>query len=181
MAGLGMPLDDDVRGWLDEARDAIAFAARQRQLVPRDFAATMILVLSSGFQTLVAQVGDGCAALREASSTDWQVPLWPDHGEYASTTSFVTDDPEARLRVSRVDAPVAAVVMLTDGLERLALDFATLTPFAGFFDAVSAPAVASRSVGRDVPLSRQLADYLGGESICARTDDDKTLITAALR
>jgi hypothetical protein len=177
--GGALPNDEAVLQWVDRVRDRISFAARQRSSTPRDFAATMIAVLSDGDQTLVAQVGDGCAALKDAQSGDWRIPLWPDHGEYASTTTFVTDDPEAKCRIHREQSDVSIVAVLTDGLERLAIDFAAGLPFAGFFDGVSRPVIASTAQGRDRPLSMHLEEYLNGEAICSRTDDDKTLVVAA--
>jgi hypothetical protein len=72
-----------------------------------------------------------------------------------------------------------AVVLLTDGMERLVLDFETQSPHGPFFDRIFAPVERSKAVGRDGQLSRSLADYLMGEAINARTDDDKTLVVAA--
>jgi hypothetical protein len=141
----------------------------------------MIAVLSNGSQTLIAHVGDGCAVVQDASSGTWRVPLWPDHGEYASTTTFVTDDPEAKCRILRDEGDLSAIAVLTDGLERIAVDFARLQPFAGFFDGMARPVATSTAEGRDYELSAMLKEYLDGETICSRTDDDKTLVVASRR
>jgi hypothetical protein len=176
-----LPVDDEVRMWVDQIRDRIAVAASQRDKTPRDFAATMIAVLSDGSKTLIAQVGDGCAVVKDVAGEEWRVLLWPDHGEYASTTTFVTDDPEAKCRIVREDGAVSALAVLTDGLERLALDFSTQKAFGGFFDAVSNPVLTSAAIGKDGPLSDMLKQFLESEAVCARTDDDKTLVVAARR
>lgn len=176
-----LPTDEEVRAWVDRVRDRISYAARQRAKAPRDFAATMICVLSDGRKTLIAQVGDGCAVLKDLDASEWRIPLWPDHGEYASTTTFVTDDPEARCRIVREDSEIAAIAALTDGLERLALDFAHQKPSGGFFDGMARPVASSTAQGKDAPLSAMLKQYLEGEAVCARTDDDKTLVIAARR
>jgi hypothetical protein len=176
-----LPTDEEVGAWVDRVRDRISYAARQRGKTPRDFAATMISVLSDGRRTLIAQVGDGCAALKAAGTAEWRIPLWPDHGEYASTTTFVTDDPEAKCRIVREDAEIFAFAALTDGLERLALDFSCERPSGGFFDGMAKPVSASSALGKDAPLSSMLKQYLEGEAVCSRTDDDKTLVIAARR
>jgi hypothetical protein len=141
----------------------------------------MICVLSDGRRTLIAQVGDGCAVVKDAGVCEWRIPLWPDHGEYASTTTFVTDDPEAKCRIARDESELVAIAALTDGLERLALDFSSQRPSGGFFDGMAKPVAASTAQGKDAPLSVMLKQYLEGQAVCARTDDDKTLVVAARR
>jgi hypothetical protein len=174
-----LPEDESVYAWIDQVRDCITFAATKRGKIPRDFAATLIAVLTDGTETLIAQVGDGCAVLRDAVSEEWEVPLWPAHGEYASTTAFVTDDPIAQCRIHRRENAIAGLAMMTDGLERLALDFQSKKPFPGFLDAMSNPVIAASNPGKDSRLSARLKEYLEGDAICSRTDDDKTLVVAA--
>ena len=109
------------------------------------------------------------------------MPLsWPSQGQYASTTFFVTDD-ELQLRISRFNTPLRTLALLTDGLERLALDFATTAAHVPFFSAIAAPVQASVAQGRDSRLSEALRSYLGSDRINERTDDDKTLLVAVLR
>ena len=166
---------------MTDARDRITTAAKNRDKTARDFATTMICVISDGTETVVAHVGDGCAVVQDASDRAWHALSWPSHGEYASTTFFMTDDPQPKLVIRRRSQPISAIVAFTDGLERLALEFATERPHAPFFDAIIGPVAASRVVGRDDALSAALARYLDGDAINARTDDDKTLLVAAYR
>jgi hypothetical protein len=174
-----LPDEESVLTWIDQIRDRINFAAAKREKLPRDFAATLIAVISDGTDTLIAQVGDGCAVLRARASQEWTIPLWPDHGEYASTTSFVTDDPFAKCRIHRSRCEIEGLAMMTDGLERLALDFQAKKPFPGFLDAMAKPIISAPNNGKDATLSTLLKNYLEGDAICSRTDDDKTLVVAA--
>jgi len=155
----------------------IAVVASRRGLPQREFAATLVCLVSSGAETVVAHVGDGCAAVKEVDTGRWVAPSWPDHGEYASTTYFVTDD-ELKLRVSRHEGDISAAAAFSDGLERLALDFSAVQPFDRFFDGIIAPVAASAILGRDATLSRQLKSYLSSSPVNERTDDDKTLVIA---
>lgn len=173
-----LPEDDAIWGWIDEVRDLVVLAAERRGVVPRAFASTLVGVLATPARTLVMHVGDGVAALRLADDPNWNVPLWPAHGEYASTTFFVTDEPAPRLRVQRLEQPASAVVAMTDGLERLALNFSDQQPHSPFFDAIIKPVIAAPA-GRSRELSSQLQNYLDSEPINSRTDDDKTLVLAA--
>ncbi|RYH63903.1 MAG: hypothetical protein EON54_07250 [Alcaligenaceae bacterium] len=163
-----LPSDEAIHGWVDQVRDRIHFAAAQRDSSLREFAATMIAIVSDGTETLIVQVGDGCAALKHEGEMEWLVPIWPDHGEYASTTSFITDERGASLRILRDHAPVSAFAVMTDGLERLALDFAAAKPFNGFFNGVWLPLLDSTVAGCDRPLSNSLRDFLNGGQVCAR-------------
>jgi hypothetical protein len=169
------PLDETGPApWLSAARSAIAAAAETRGLAPRDFAATLILAVSDGAATLVAHVGDGGAVA--LGPEGWHALSWPETGEYAGTTHFLTDDPPA-LRVTRHDGPVRALALFTDGLERLVLDFAAQQPHAPFFDRMTAP-LSRSGPGRDRALSRALGDWLESPAVAARTDDDRTLLLA---
>jgi protein phosphatase 2C-like protein len=102
---------------------------------------------------------------------------WPEHGEYASTTFFITDDPEPTCRVLFRDESVDELALFSDGVEHLVLDFAAHTAFAPFFNKMFAPLHGS-CTGRDRMLSRSLRRFLDGPSVCEKTDDDKTLILA---
>ncbi|TVQ58542.1 MAG: protein phosphatase 2C domain-containing protein [Rhodobacteraceae bacterium] len=174
---VGALADDAPAAWLAAARARIAFAATARDLRPRDFAATLALAVSDGVDTLVAHVGDGAVVGRDADG--WRALSWPDGGEHAGATFFLTDENPA-LRVIRAEAPVDALALLTDGIERLVLDFAALEPHAPFFDRMTAP-LATAAPGRDAALGRALAAWLGAEAVAARTDDDRTLVLALRR
>ena len=164
--------------WIDEARDRIYTVAHRRSLVPRDFASTVICAIAVADQLVVAHIGDGCLVVHDKTNNVWVAPTWPDHGEYASTTRFITDDPCPALRISRHVGPVDALVMFTDGLERLALDFATVTPHTPFLSGICGPLYGTSTKGRNHPLSEKLKTYLGSPAVNARTDDDKTLVLA---
>jgi hypothetical protein len=173
--------DELIWSWVTDARGRIATAAMKRGLTARDFASTMICTISDGSTTLVAHVGDGSLVVQDASDHSWHALSWPSHGQYASMTFFITDDPQPHLLIHRHPRPISAMVAFTDGLERLALDFAAEKPHAPFFQAIVAPVAASNAVGRDGALSAALARYLNSEPVNARTDDDKTLLVAVHR
>ena len=94
-----------------------------REKARRDFAATLIGCVAQIDGVAVIHIGDGACAVRLRNEIDWRVASWPSQGEYASTTYFVTDDPEPRTSVSYLGGEVAEVALFSDGLERLALDF----------------------------------------------------------
>jgi hypothetical protein len=168
---------DIAREWLDEIRDRIISAAQSKDALPRDFASTLIGSIISDHEAIFVHVGDGASVFRAVSNPDWQVPTWPAQGEYAATTSFVTDDPQPSIQFCFVDRPIGELAVFSDGLERLVLDFSSHTAHAPFFEKMFAP-LDNALVGRNRDLSRALKRFLDGPSVCDRTDDDKTLILA---
>lgn len=160
--------------WLDDIRDRISRAAKELGATPRDFAATLVAGLITPTHAAFIHVGDGAAVFRLVDNDEWQVGSWPAHGEFASTTHFVTDDPEPKVIVSHVDAAVGEVSIFTDGIERLVLEFSNQTPFSPFFNKVFG-AFRDSSSGRDRNISRQLSVLLESPSVCEKTDDDKTI------
>ena len=136
------------------------------------------MALSNGQETLVAHIGDGGIVARLADGGTWQALSWPDHGEYASTTRFVTDEPPTPLRTHITRQPIDALALFSDGIERMVLDMATQTPFARFFSTMAAP--LPKEPGKAHTLSSQLKAYLDSETVNSRTDDDKTLVMAVL-
>lgn len=170
--------DADLAACFETARAMLKAAAAARGLTPRDLATTALLALSDGETTLAGHVGDGAAVARDAEGR-WRALSWPAAGEHAGATYFLTDEALA-FRAARLDAPVTALALLTDGLERLTLDFAAAAPHAPFFDRMAAPLAALAAPGRDAALSRALGAWLASEPVAARTDDDRTLLLAAL-
>jgi hypothetical protein len=93
-------------------------------------------------------------------------------------TEFVTD-PNAsdRLGFECENLAVGDLALFSDGLERLALDFALRQPHGPFFTPLF-PYLHRRPEGHQVELEEQIAAFLGSERVNAQTDDDKTLILA---
>ena len=168
---------DIIRSWIDEIRDKIGLAAQDRNSEPREFAATMVAAIVSDRNAVVAHIGDGACVVRRRDQTEWEVPSWPAHGEYASSTYFITDDPEPSLQFTTIAEPISEIAIFSDGLERLALDFTAFRASEKFFDPMFAPISVERT-GRNRALSKTLRTFLASPKITARTDDDKSLLLA---
>jgi hypothetical protein len=68
---------------------------------------------------------------------------------------------------------VDEVALLTDGLQSLALRFASREAHGPFFEPMF-----ERLRGPEQPSESELAAFLGSGPVNARTDDDKTLVLA---
>lgn len=172
-----LPSNDDVDGWVEEARVRVLDAADRRGLPARDFATTVVMAVSNGTDTVTAHIGDGAIVSRCAATAEWTALSWPQHGEYASMTSFITDD-ELSLRLVTTAGDLDHIGVFTDGIERLALDFTAGTPHAPLFDSIAQPLGGSTNNGETSAMSTALAAFLDSDNVNARTDDDKTLILA---
>lgn len=176
-----LPEATEIDSFLDAVRDRIYLAATKREVAPREFAATLVMLITNGTNSLFAHIGDGCAVVYDKDSETWIAPSWPDHGEYASTTFFVTDEPIPKLRTGCLATNISVVVVFSDGIERLALDFSSKLPHTKFFDAIAKPVQDSLESGRNTKICSMLKSYLASENINSRTDDDKTLVIAAVK
>lgn len=170
-----LPGEETVQCWMDELRDRLSAAAGHRGLTRRQFAATLIMLVILDDQVMALQVGDSALVGRRTDDT-WEALCWPENGEFASTTYFVTDDPEARLHVTRRPLEHDAFALFSDGLEAVALDHSTQQPFVRFFDPMFRAVDEASGMGRLASLSDALGQYLDCPRLCERTDDDKTLI-----
>ena len=174
---LTLPDDDELADWIDQLRDTITTIADRRNSTRRQFAATLAAVLISPDEVLTMQVGDSAVVGRQG--TEWNVLCWPENGEYANSTYFVTDDPEPRLNVTRRPCDHDAFAVFSDGVSDLALSYLKQAAHRRFFDPMMRPIDNSPGEGRLAELSAKLGAYLASPSVCRRTDDDKTLILIA--
>jgi len=170
------PTDEDIWGWVDQAREIISLSAERMVASRRDFSATLVAVIASDTETITLHIGDGAAVCN--FDGQWTVPSWPAQGEYASTTFFVTDDPAPELRITRLPIRANALALFSDGIERLVLRFADETVSASFFDKLCTTVRSRGRAGASDNLNAALRRYLDGPAINERTDDDKSLIVA---
>jgi hypothetical protein len=136
-----------------------------------------MLALVSENSAAFAQIGDGAIVIRDGE--DYRVVFWPEPGEYANETDFLTDERFADLvRMETIPNSIVEVAAFTDGLQRLSLDYAAQGPYQGFFR----PAFdALRSTVDTELLQQPFRDFLDSPRINERTDDDKTLVLALRR
>ncbi|MEM5440179.1 PP2C family serine/threonine-protein phosphatase [Paraburkholderia diazotrophica] len=158
---------------VDAVRIAIHDRATEGGSSMRDFACTVVGAIVGPEKALYFQIGDGAIVARRSGMLE--CVFWPDGGEYANTTFFITDqDAQAHLQY-RIDDRPEELALMTDGLQRLALVFASKTVHAPFFDSMFA-VLRTASVEACDELSGSLATFLNSEPVNSRTDDDKTLV-----
>ena len=139
------------------------------------FATTLTCAIATRQWLAVAQIGDGVAVAQDEAG-ELFLTLTPQRGEYANETAFLTMDQALdHVEIKIYHQPVQALVLMTDGLIRLAMNVSINTPHPPFFQPLLtfATQISSNTQAQD-----QLAGFLSSERVCARTDDDKTLVLA---
>lgn len=150
----------------EDARAAVEAAAGGEA---RGYATTLLALIATRNRVAAAQIGDGAVVI------DGRVALKSHKGVHANETNFITQKGvvpyvyAARKRVKRV-------ALMTDGLERLALQFKgeNRQAFKPFFESVFRWLRKSDGEKRMAELS----GFLSSDMVRSRTDDDVTLLLA---
>jgi serine/threonine protein phosphatase PrpC len=168
---------------LEAVREAIKDRATEDGSGSRDFACTLLAAIIGLDRAAFLQVGDGVIVRKdEAAPGGWSWVFWPDRGEYANTTCFVTSpDAIERLQFTAIDGAVDEVALLSDGIQNMVLNMRERIAHPTFFERLSTPLRTRPSAGYDDEHSKAIADLFYSEMVNRRTDDDKTLVIASRR
>ena len=168
--------DDRIRGWIIASRDAIGSEAANTGKQLKDYACTLIGAVIGKDRAVFFQIGDG--AIVVSTDGEYQTIFWPEQGEYANTTFFVSDDTcLERLNILHSASSPAEIALFTDGLQNLVLSFSQKKAHAGFFRPLFEALRKDPDNGFS-GFSGQLDNFLARDDISARSDDDKTLVLA---
>ncbi|MDB5352854.1 MAG: Protein phosphatase [Planctomycetota bacterium] len=168
------PTREVIESWVDAARARVLEEAAANATTPRELACTFLAAIVGETWAAFAQIGDGVIVFD--GSQGYELAFWPDNGEYANTTRFLTeDDYRQNLRIEIVERRVTELAVLTDGLQMLALDFGQAKVHDRFFT----PLFRTVRNGPDTEVLRaSLLEFMDSKRVNDRTDDDKTLLLA---
>ena len=168
---------DRVGELFTSARNALLLEAQAMGVPARQLACTALLAIVGTESSAFAQIGDG--AIVAGVGDELRVLFWPAPSEYVNTTDFLTDETYlTAIQCGVVSERLTDLAILTDGLQRLALDFQTQTPYRAFF----APMFRQLRSGLPIESLRgHFHSFLDSVAVNARTDDDKTLVIASRR
>jgi hypothetical protein len=175
----------DARDAVGTATIAAAFAAARERVLAlaaeeardvRDYASTLLLAVATPDATLAGQIGDGAIVIDDGAL---RAATWPQQGEYANVTHFLVQDDALERLVTVELGPARRIAVFSDGLQSLALQYESQSPyepfFAPFFDYLESAAKP------DAEVEDELRAYLDSAGVNARTDDDKSLVLAVRR
>ena len=164
------------------ARAAVEAEAEREGQPLRSYASTLLIAVADATSGAALQLGDGVIAVRRNDDDGWTWVTWPQKGEYANTTRFLTEpEVETVWEIAPLGPDVLEVAVMSDGLEGLALNFAERAAHDSFFEGLLAPLRKSRSQGEDLRLSTTLTEFLASPRVADRADDDLSLVIASRR
>jgi hypothetical protein len=186
MAQLGVragrkDFNDVLREAAAVARQRVLEEAITRGITPRDLACTLLAAIVAPIGGAALQIGDGAIVIAEHPLA-WRCVFWPQKGEYANSTHFLSDEASLdKAEVTLLPDDVLDIALLSDGLEALAVHFASRKAHEPFFRAGFAPLHAVDTAGESASLSTALTKLLASPQVRSRTDDDASLILATRR
>lgn len=170
---------ETVKSWITTIQNALEEEARAASRERRDFACTILGLVAGESCAACLQIGDGVIVLADSEERAYGYVFWPDRGEYANTTHFVTeDDAIEHLQFDSVKRRVVEAALLTDGLQSIALNYQQRSAHEPFFRGLFTP-IRTAEEGCSRELSDSLAAFLSSPRVNEKTDDDKTLVLAS--
>lgn len=164
-----------------QAREAVVSEAIKQGSDPRSFASTLLVLMLVPDGGAALQIGDGVMVVSDRGN-GWSWVFWPQRGEYANTTYFLTDDDAIeRIQVEPLPGEISDIALMSDGLEPLALHYASKTVHDPFFSGIFRPLFQSDGADEVFHLSESLQQFLSSDQVGSRTDDDVSVILATRR
>jgi len=167
-----------VARWIEEFRNEVILLADGEGVSEKEFACTLIGAVVGASCAAFFQVGDGAVVFSVSEGGPYSLAFWPERGEYENVTYFATQSTFAeQLQFLLLEEPVSEIGLLSDGLQRLALNYQTRAAHSPFFGGFF-PRVRSTSESELSAMNERLSSYLNSDKVNERTDDDKTLVLA---
>lgn len=156
-----------------EARSRLVECAKAANQSLHDFATTLLVLVLAPSWLVTGHIGDG-AIVVQFDDGRLETISPPTNGEYVnSVTPLTADDYKLHIRVRVERTAVDRAALLTDGLQLLCINLASMVPYAPFFiplfEAIGGVLDADST-------TFQLIHFLESERVSAKTDDDKTLV-----
>jgi hypothetical protein len=165
------------RKWLASVREALSAVAETEGHDLRDYSCTLLGAIVSGSGSAYIQIGDGAIVVSTEEAGEYSWIFWPQHGEYANSTNFLTQENASEVLQFETGPAVQEIALFSDGIERLVLDLAARTVHSPAFRPIF-NWLAGTAPDRANGQSPALIAYLSSDQVNNRTDDDKTLVMA---
>jgi hypothetical protein len=143
----------------------------------KECACTLLIAILIDGKGYFAQVGDGAWVVEVRNR--FECATWPQQGEFANETIFLTSEKALEtIQIVEEDRGITFFSGFTDGIQRLALHYASRSAHPPFFNYLKSGLSSNQE---DELLTAALKTYLASDRINLRTDDDKTLVIGLWR
>lgn len=164
--------------WLEYFQRRIVEMAKEEKKTPRDFATTLVATIAGEKCAVFFQIGDGGIVISmSGAAKSYRFALPPHESEYVNMTDFLTDvDANEKLKFAKVDEKLEDIILFSDGIYSVAVDYQTNQPHEPFLMPMIAPL---RNGNNTNGLNEKLENFLASPKLNEKTDDDKTIILAS--
>ena len=177
-ASLKSLTQDFGRLWISYFQQKIAERAEQNKKELRDYASTLVGAVIGKNTAAFYQIGDGGIVFSQSGApASYRFAIAPVEAEYVNVTDFITDEAAAeRLRFELVEEKIEDLILFSDGIYAVAVDYQKSAPHEPFLMPMIAPL---RNGANGNGLNEKLENFLASPKINEKTDDDKTIILAS--
>ena len=170
--------EDFGKFWIEFFQAKIKLIADEKKEEIRDFASTFIGAIVGENATVFYQVGDGGAVFSaDGKPESYQFGIEPSESEYVNATEFLTDETAVEsLRFVRIAEKIEDLILFSDGIFAVAVDYQKNKPHEPFLMPMIAPLRNGNSANG---LNEKLENFLASPKLNEKTDDDKTIILAS--
>lgn len=164
--------------WISYFQRKIAETARNDKKEIREYASTLVAAVVGEKYAAFYQIGDGAIVFSVAGETEnYRFAIEPAEALYVNMTDFLTDAAAAeKIRFECVEKEIEDLILFSDGISPVAVNYQTNEPHAPFLKPMLAPLRNENSL---YGLNEKLAGFLASPKINEKTDDDKTIILAS--
>ncbi len=164
--------------WIAHCQTKIAAAANAEKKKIRDFASTFVGAVVGENGAAFYQIGDGAAIFSASGKPEsYRFAIAPLESEYVNMTDFITDQTAVeRLRYVFIAERLEDLILFSDGIFAVAVDYQTNQPHEPFLIPMIAPL---RKGSANAGLNQKLESFLASPKLNEKTDDDKTIVLAS--
>ncbi|HEX8286497.1 MAG TPA: PP2C family serine/threonine-protein phosphatase [Pyrinomonadaceae bacterium] len=170
--------------WILYFQQKLCAEAQANGKTVRDYASTFLGAVVGEESAAFFQVGDGAIVISDSGAQEsYHFALAPHESEYVNASDFLTDDaaPE-RLRFELIDKEIEDLILFSDGIFPIAVNYKTNQPYEPFLLPMIAPLRNGGAISLNEKLeslNEKLESFLQTAKVNERTDDDKTIILAS--
>ncbi len=164
--------------WIEYFQQKVAEIAQIDGKNLRDYATTLVGAVIGESCAIFYQVGDGGLVFSASGAAQsYRFGVAPAESLYVNMTDFLTDETAlTSLRFEMIKDSVEDVILFSDGIFPVAVDYQTNQPHEPFL----MPMIAPLRTGNNLDgLNEKLESFLGSPKLNEKTDDDKTIILAS--
>ena len=164
--------------WVSHFQEKILEVAKESAIDIREFASTLVGAVIGSKSAVFYQIGDGGSVFSTSGAREsYRFGIQPEDAEYVNLTDFITDQTAGeRVRFSKIEERIEDLILFSDGIFPVAVDFRANKPHEPFLMPMIAPL---RNLNSLNGLNGKLESFLSSAKLNEKSDDDKSILLAS--